>query len=132
MGGFDVGFVNFSKNLNSDRGENDFGVFVRVSKPVEDSLGALLDPGVFVGLTVGVGTGTNIRSTFDGTDASIKAGLLKGSVSVGGLLSEEETSLSFEYGPAVGVGAIQEQTFSVTVGDLIETVKSWFATAKKE
>ncbi|WP_371196382.1 RHS repeat-associated core domain-containing protein [Glaciecola sp. SC05] len=127
VGGVDVGAVSFSQNAITGRGENDFGVFAKFSKPVEGG-GGNVDPTGIGGAAVGVETGSNTRETFDGTNASIKAGLGTVTVGVGGLLpSSEDMNVSLEFGPSVGLEGYQEQTFSATFGDVVDAVKEFFS-----
>jgi len=132
VGGVDIGAVQFTKNVMTGRGETDIGLFATVSKPVDDGLG-LVDTTGIGGATVGVGKGSNTRSTFDGTNASIRVGTGGATIGAGGLLnSSQDKSLTVEIGPSIGLEGYQEQTFSVTAGDVIDTVQEWFSESPKE
>ncbi|WP_173920357.1 RHS repeat-associated core domain-containing protein [Pseudidiomarina piscicola] len=132
VGGVDVGAVQFTKDVMTGRGETDIGLFVTVSKPTDDGLG-LVDTTGIGGATIGAGKGSNTRSTFDGTNASIKAGVGVATIGAGGLLnSSQDKSLTAEVGPSIGLEGYQEQTFSITAGDVIDTVKGWFSESPKE
>lgn len=131
-GGIDIGVVQFSKDVLTGRGETDIGLFVTGSKPVEDGLGMVDTTGIG-GATIGLGIGSNTRSTFDGTNASIKVGTGVATVGAGGLLgSSQDKSITVEFGPSIGVEGYQEQTFSITAGDVIDTVNGWFSGTPKE
>ncbi len=129
VGGLDVGVVQFDDIVDGEY-RNDIGVFATGSVPAGNlaESGMLINAGSkplkkgLLGASIGYGQGNHTRSTFEGTNASIKAGLGPISLEGGGLLTEGEYTGSIEIGPKLGLEAYAQGTVAFTVGDAFSAV----------
>ncbi|MGS0677474.1 RHS repeat-associated core domain-containing protein [Shewanella sp. 125m-1] len=137
-GSVDVGIVTFTPNSAGD-GSTTSGAFARINRSASEvdgdsSKGFLKQTGIKVGAiggaTFGKEEGSHTSETFQGTDASIDAGLGPVAVSLGGLASGE-TSVATEIGAAIGLDASVSQTVTITNEDIGQAVTKAYEAIKE-
>jgi RHS repeat-associated protein len=110
VGGFDGGFM-YNTGSGELNGVPDLGAFVTIKKNYA-GLGRFKT-------TWGISQTLGSRCNFDGTDAELHVGVGGVGGSISGIDENQmPTTLSFDFGPQLGIGADFTHTISFTVGDI--------------